>query len=81
MKEKFVEFCKAHPNAIIGCTVGVLAALFMMLVGFWGTLLVLLLGGIGLWLGASKDRGRDVPETIYRFITRVKDLFSVFIRR
>lgn len=81
MKEKFVEFFKSHPYAIMGCTIGVLAALFMMIAGFWGTLLVLLLGGIGLWLGASKDRGRDVPESIYRFVKRMKDIFSVIVRR
>jgi uncharacterized membrane protein len=81
LKEKLMEFFKAHPYAITGCVVGVLAAVFMMLAGFWGTLLILLLGGFGLWLGASKDKGRDAAESIYRLVRRVKDIFSVLTKR
>jgi uncharacterized membrane protein len=81
LKERIMEFFKAHPYAIIGCTIGVLAAVFMMLAGFWGTLLILLLGGFGLWLGASKDKGRDALESLYRLARRVKDIFSVLTKR
>jgi len=81
LKERISEFFKAHPFAVIGCAAGVLAAVFMMLAGFWGTLLILLLGGFGFWLGASKDKGRDVPESLYRFARRLKDIFSALFSR
>lgn len=81
MKERITEFIRSHPYAVVGCACGVLAALFMMLVGFWGTILVLLFGGFGLWLGTSKDRGRDLPESLYRFFNKIKDFFNGLFSR
>ncbi len=81
MKEKITEFIKTHPYAVIGCAAGIIIAAIIMLAGFWGTLFILILGGFGLWLGISKDKGRNVADSLFSFATRIKDFFSGLFNR
>lgn len=76
MKEKFRKLLREHTFAGIGCVSGLLIALLMMLVGFWGTLLLALLGGIGLWLGVCADRGKDIGQVLYNAVMKMKRFFS-----
>jgi len=76
LKEKFLKLLREHTFAFIGCAAGLLLALLMMLVGFWGTLLLALLGGVGLWLGISLDKGKDIGQMLYGAAMKIKRFFS-----
>ncbi len=50
MKRLFEEL-KAHNSAFIGGFIGFILALFFILFGFWKTLFVLILTGVGYYIG------------------------------
>ena len=76
MKEKILKLLREHTFAVAGCAGGLLLALLMMLVGFWGTLLLALLGGIGLWLGISADKGKNIGQVLFQAASKIKKFFS-----
>ena len=78
MKEKLLELFRAHPFALIGLGLGLLTAILFLTVGFWGTLLIALLCGTGLWLGSLKDKGRSIVDTLINLWYRIRALLDRF---
>lgn len=52
---------------IIGAAAGVVIGLLMLLIGFFKTLLLVVLGLVGWWLCGS----RTIPQPVKEFIDRV----------
>ncbi len=52
--ESFKSFVIKNRNGIIGCIIGIAAAILIMTVGFFQTLLVCVLGAAGAVIGGSK---------------------------
>ena len=76
MKEKFAKVFREHLFAFVGCGAGLLAAVLMLTVGFWGTLLLAILGGLGLWLGACADKGKSISQVLFNAFLKAKKLFA-----
>ena len=51
MKENFIVFIKEHLALIIGALTGFVIAILFLLIGFFPTMLILLLTGIGAVIG------------------------------
>lgn len=64
---KIIDWIENNPWQCIGIAVGFLSGILIILVGFWETLFVLLMVGLGYFLGKGKDEGRPLSE-------RVRDL-------
>lgn len=54
--EKFREFCRAHKFAILFAAIGLLLAILFMTIGFWRTLLLLVLIAVCFFLGFLLDQ-------------------------
>ncbi len=52
---------------IVGAGVGVVAALLIIFIGFWRTLLIALLAAFGWWLTGS----RQIPQPLIDLATRI----------
>lgn len=55
--DKFFDFCKEHKWAVICGSLGLLFAILFMTIGFWRTLLVVILVGACFLLGYLLDKG------------------------
>ena len=52
---------------IVGAALGVVAALLIIFIGFWRTLLIALLAAFGWWLTGP----RQIPQPIVDLFTRI----------
>ena len=76
MKEMILDRLKslweAHPVTLVTTSVGILLGVFMLLIGFWATLFLILTGlagvVIGRWLEAD-------PSRLNGFIEKIDDVF------
>lgn len=57
---------------IIGAAAGVVIGLLMLIIGFFRTLLLVVLGALGWWLCGS----RAVPKQLIEIINRIREHFS-----
>lgn len=64
MKEKLLQFYKGNAGKCNGVIVGLVIGILLLTLGFWGTLLLALCVGIGLWLGGRKDRGQPIGQLL-----------------
>lgn len=55
--EKFQEFCKTHKWTIICVGVGLIFGILFMTIGFWRTLLLIVLLSICFLIGYLLDKG------------------------
>jgi len=60
--DKIKVFFKKNPFQVIGLVGGFLLSLFILLFGFFQTLFIFLVMGIGFILGFSKDKNRDLID-------------------
>ncbi|MFV0352124.1 MAG: DUF2273 domain-containing protein [Oscillospiraceae bacterium] len=67
MKKQFLEFCQRNLNTIVCTFLGLLAAVLMLTIGFWKTLLLYLLALIGYFIGCWKDGKIDFAKWYNRF--------------
>ena len=58
---------KTLVKRIVGAAVGVVFALLIIFIGFWKTLLIALLAGLGWWLTGS----RQIPQGVIDLFTRI----------
>ncbi len=58
---------KTLVKRIVGAVLGVVAALLIIFIGFWRTLLIALLAGLGWWLTGS----RQIPQSAIDLFTRI----------
>lgn len=49
---------------VLCAVLGALLALMLLYMGFWRTLFVLILAAVGYFVGASKDKGETLKNTI-----------------
>ncbi len=54
-----------HRGKIIGVAVAVILVLLLKLLGFFWTLLLLILGFIGFWIGSYFDEGEGGVEELF----------------
>lgn len=52
---------------LVGAILGIACALLILFVGFWRTLLVAVLAGVGWWLAGS----RHIPQGLIDFFIRL----------
>lgn len=52
---------------IVGAALGIAAAIMILFIGFWKTLLIAALAFLGWWLTGS----RQIPQNILDFVARV----------
>lgn len=57
---------------IVGAAVGVVIGLMMLFIGFFRTLLLVALGGLGWWLCGS----RTIPQPVKDLAERIGNLIS-----
>lgn len=53
-----------YTNQIVCTFLFILVAILFMLIGFWKTLVLILFGGTGFFLGAVKDKQRSISSII-----------------
>lgn len=74
MKEYFKQVAeglwKKHPGKCVCTLAGLLLAVCILLFGFWNMLFVLLLGGIGFFIGSNVDREGDTLQNLRDCIPR-----------
>lgn len=60
-REYFSKLFSDHRGKVIGVSLGLIIGIFVLLIGFWKTLFLLLCMGIGYWIGGISDKkGRFV---------------------
>jgi len=62
-------FARHGFKAVLGI-VGIALALLFIYVGFWNTLFILILGGLGVLVGGALDRNGSFLETLRRIFGR-----------
>ncbi len=64
--DKFLAFCKEHKWTVILVAAGLLFAILFITIGFWKTLLLLVLVGIAFVIGTLLDRnGTDGVKAFF----------------
>ena len=58
-KEKILEFYKSHHGGINGALMGLVLAIFFLVVGFFKTVFIALCVGIGYYIGSKITEDRD----------------------
>jgi uncharacterized membrane protein len=68
MKQLF-EQLKTHNSAWIGALIGLILGLFLILFGFWETLFILILTGVGYYIGKKFFSNKeDLKELLDRIL-------------
>ena len=53
--ESFKEYLNKNRGALLGCAVGVVCAVLFLTIGFFPTLLIAVMGGLGALIGFNKN--------------------------
>ncbi|MGI5884905.1 MAG: DUF2273 domain-containing protein [Candidatus Spyradocola sp.] len=72
-KEDVLRLIRAHLFALLGGALGLIAAVLFLTLGFWRTVLILLLVSLGAGIGALADRGRRLWDVVARFFPGEKN--------
>lgn len=62
-----------YKNTIIGGLIGLIVAILIFTLGFWKTVLAVLIIGTGLFIGFSMDRKMSVKEYFEDFWSNKKE--------
>lgn len=69
----FVKFVKTHKGAIIGTSLGLLAGILLLTIGFFATLLLALCAGIGAFFGSNNK----FKKKLYAILDKIlPDIFK-----
>ena len=63
----FWQFVKEHRKVIIGVTIGIVAAVLMLTIGFWATLLIGVCAGLGAFFACKSE----VKSAIIRWFDKI----------
>jgi uncharacterized membrane protein len=55
-------------KGLFGSALGLIAAILILTIGFWKTLLLVALAALGWWLSGA----RQLPQGLYDFLARIK---------
>lgn len=75
MFEKICEFYKYHKGAVNGCAIGLLTAIFLLTIGFFRTLLIVLCVGLGIFLGMNPSVREKIKTVFIALFERIADRF------
>lgn len=75
---RFRAFLSRHLFCIVGALAGLVLAILLFTVGLWKTLLLLVLVGVGLYIGWRIDNKADVPQIINRILNEEKQEDDLF---
>ena len=66
----FLEFLKKNRATLIGAAAGILIAVLFLTIGFFPTLLLAVLGGVGAFMGAVPAVRQGVKDWIMKRFTK-----------
>ena len=72
-KEDVLRLIRAHLYALVGGALGLIVAVLFLTLGFWRTVLIVVLVALGAGLGALADRGRRLWDVVARFFPKDRD--------
>ncbi|HHV45557.1 MAG TPA: DUF2273 domain-containing protein [Tissierellia bacterium] len=70
-----LRYIKTNTGKTIGTLVGLLSAILILTIGFFKTLLILILSTSGYIIGKKIDRGEDVIDSLMNRIIDIKKRF------
>lgn len=70
IKEKLILIFENNSGKIIGSLIGLILAIFILILGLFKTLLIVVLTGLGFFIGYKIDRGESVIELV-RKLSRI----------
>ncbi|MBP7738572.1 MAG: DUF2273 domain-containing protein [Spirochaetes bacterium] len=71
--EQIADWIKKNPGKTIGAAFGFVIGILLLTIGWWKTLIVLLLAFIGFIIGKSRDENIPVVDMITSFFRRNRD--------
>ncbi len=72
-KEDVLRLIRAHLYALVGGALGLIVAVLFLTLGFWRTVLIVVLVALGAGIGALADRGRHLWDVVARFFPKDRD--------
>ena len=72
-KEDVRRLIRAHLYALVGGALGLIVAVLFLTLGFWRTVLIVVLVALGAGIGALADRGRRLWDVVARFFPKDRD--------
>ena len=72
-KEDVLRLIRAHLYALVGGPLGLIVAALFLTLGFWRTVLIVVLVALGAGIGALADRGRRLWDVVARFFPKDRD--------
>ncbi|ADY56202.1 Protein of unknown function DUF2273 [Syntrophobotulus glycolicus DSM 8271] len=63
-----------HPGKFIGALLGILMALFIIILGFWQTICLIVLAAIGFSIGKFWDDGKGLPDWTMSLLKKIRNL-------
>ena len=72
-KEDVLRLIRAHLYALVGGALGLIVAVLFLTLGFWRTVLIVVLVALGSGIGALADRGRRLWDVVARFFPKDRD--------
>ena len=72
-KEDVLRLIRAHLYALVGGALGLIVAVLCLTLGFWRTVLIVVLVALGAGIGALADRGRRLWDVVARFFPKDRD--------
>lgn len=67
---------QTHPGKFFGTMTGLVLSFLIIILGFWKTLLLILLSSIGFYLGKLWDEGRGIPSWLDNLAKRIRNFFK-----
>ena len=72
-KEDVLRLIRAHLYALVGGALGLIVAVLFLTLGFWRTVLIVVLVALGAGIGALADLGRRLWDVVARFFPKDRD--------
>ena len=72
-KEDVLRLIRAHLYALGGGALGLIVAVLFLTLGFWRTVLIVVLVALGAGIGVLADRGRRLWDVVARFFPKDRD--------
>lgn len=76
MKREIKDFVINHANTITYVVLFLVVGIMFLTIGFWKTTLLILLVGLGYFIGNSIDKKKNPSERVLLFILKIKDAFK-----
>ena len=72
-KEDVLRLIRAHLYALVGGALGLIVAVLFLTLGFWRTVLIVVLVALGAGIGALADRGLRLWDVVALFFPKDRD--------